>query len=254
MKTVASKRSHFVFTPTSCTSGVSARPENPTSPAPSLLQALTASDVLLRLWPLCAAGLLFGVWVAGLNATVLARVRASTGMEPPAHHQARAALDEFVANVGAISPPNIGGDKDYLGLWDRERIGANVLRRIWNLFLPEVFDSLPLPLVALILHGVLIFLLGVLHVTSGRGTAGGNIKDWASTVPLEGEGGGESGREGETGAKASLDQVPDRSMLASLAHTFGLGPALEALKVLQAAWQDMLIFSFFFLLALALCA
>jgi len=254
MKTVASERSHFVFSPNSCTSGVSSRPENPTSPAPSLLQALTASDVLLRLWPLCAAGLLFGVWVAGLNATVLARVRASTGMESPAHHQARDALDEFVANVGAISPPNIGGDKDYLGLWDRDRIGANVLRRIRNLFLPEVFDSFPLPLIALILHGVLIFSLGMLRVTSRKGTAGDNIKDWASTVPLEGEGGGESGREGETGAKASLDQVSDRSMLASLAHTFGLGPALEALKVLQAAWQDMLIFSFFFLLALALCA
>ncbi|GAB5030934.1 Hypothetical protein NocV09_00402090 [Nannochloropsis oceanica] len=224
----------------------------PPSP-PSLLKTLTASDAMVRFWLLCLAGVISGIWITVLNATFLADLRMQAQRQQ--QYEARAALDEFVAKASPSLhfPPSESG-----GGGSTKRLGW--LAWFHGLFLPEAFDSLPLPILALVWHGVA--LISMMALRSG-GAANASLQGaWTEAGqedPLLGEGEsysnkGFSGSGSVGGDGGSPGESANRSIVETVASSLGLGWVLEGWKVAQTAWQDVLIFSFFFLLAVAACA
>jgi len=208
---------------------------------------------MVRFWLLCLAGVISGIWITVLNATFLADHRMQAQRQQ--QYEARAALDEFVAKASPSLhfPPSEAG-----GGGSTKRLGW--LAWFHGLFLPETFDSLPLPILALVWHGVA--LISMMALRSG-GAANASLQGaWTEAGqedPLLGEGEsnsnkGFSGSGSVGGDGGSLGESANRSIVETVASSLGLGWVLEGWKVAQTAWQDVLIFSFFFLLAVAACA
>ena len=168
------------------------------------------------------------------------------------HYETRAAGDEFVAKASPslhFPPSETGGGSS------SKRFGWLAWFR--GLFVPEAFDSVPLPILALVWHSVVLISMMVLR---SEGAADASFRGaWAEAGqedPLLGEGSSNSSRSssssGSVGGEGGL--LGNRSMVETVATSLGLGWVLEGWKVAQTAWQDVLIFSFFFLLAVAACA
>ena len=152
-------------------------------------------------------------------------------------YETRAALDEFVAKASPSSYLSSEGGSS-------SSKGVGWLGWFRGFFLPEAFDSLPLPILALVWHGVVVMSMMLLRP---GGAAGASLR--AAPTVTEQEGGSSSSSSG-----GLLGGVGNKSMIETVAISMGLGWVLEGWKVAQTAWQDVLIFSFFFLLTVAACA
>ncbi len=212
-------------------------------PAPSLLQTLTSSEALVRFWLLCVAGVLSGAWIAGLNAAALAQHRDSATEAPQQQqpHDTRAALDDYMAKATDTAPTAGGGGGRRGGVWGWVR----------GLFLPDSFDSLPLPLLGLLWHAVVVATL--LAMRPGTGVANGRARTasaFGDQQPLLDNPEGIA----EGNSSGSSTGGGNKSIVETMAYSFGLGPLLEVFKRAQTAWQDVMVFTLFFLLTVALRA
>ena len=93
--------------------------------------------------------------------------------------------------------------------------GGGIVGWVRGLFLPPAFDSLPLPLVAVLLHALLV-LVAPLLVLKGRRRAASIAAPRSSA----------DGPQQESADTAATVGGESKSLMETMAHSMGLGPLL----------------------------
>lgn len=228
--------------------------QQPNLSSPSLMAMLISSEALVRFWLLCAAGVSAGAWVVQQNAEMLswhkdqqAELEAVGSTSTSA---SRAALDDFLALNGVDGSEGEGAGGGTRG-------GSSKARGLWNwvygLFLPETFDSLPLPFMAVLWHAIIVVGLLTLRPVGRKAGQHQRRPSMVNITGIEQEGEGTEliPKDDQQQQQAPLANAGNKSILETMAHSFGLGPLLTAFNLAQTAWQDSLVFCFFFLLTVA---